>query len=119
MIHELPELAYPKRLNCAAHFVDVHVERGDGARPALHGIAETIDYASLQSRANRIARVLTEDLGLPSGSRVLLRSGNNPWLAASWLGVVKAGCIAVTTMPLLRERELSTIVRKAKIAAAI
>jgi 2-aminobenzoate-CoA ligase len=40
-------------------------------------------------------------------------------LAASWLGVVKAGCIAVTTMPLLRERELSTIVRKAKIAAAI
>ena len=119
MIFELPELIYPDRLNCAAAFVDTHIASGHGSATALIGAEERLDYAALQARANRIARVLTEDLKLPSGSRVLLRSGNNPFLAASWLGVIKAGCIAVTTMPLLRERELSTIVRKANIAAAI
>ena len=119
LIFELPELAYPPRLNCAAHFVDLHVAAGQGARTALVGADERISYAELQARANRIAHVLRDDLGLSTGSRVLLRSGNNPVLAAAWLGVVKAGCIAVTSMPLLRERELSTIVRKARIVAAL
>lgn len=119
LIFELPELRYPDRLNCAGEFVDVHVARGQGAATALVGAHERVTYAELQARANRIARVLAEDLGLATGSRVLLRSGNNPWLAACWLGVVKAGCIAVTTMPLLRARELAAIVRKANVAAAL
>ena len=119
LIFELPEIAYPPRLNCAAHFVDLHVAAGQGARTALYGADGRISYAELQARANRIAHVLRDDLGLSTGSRVLLRSGNNPALAAAWLGVVKAGCIAVTSMPLLRERELSTIVRKARIVAAL
>lgn len=119
LIFELPELDYPPRLNCAAAFVDVHVAKGNGARTALIGAEGAVSYAELQARANRIARVLAEDMGLPTGSRVLLRGGNTPALAACWLGVVKAGCIAVTTMPLLRERELSAIVRKAEIAAAL
>ncbi len=119
LIFYLPELCYPDRFNCAAEFVDVHVARGQGAATALIGAHERVNYAGLQARANRIARVLTEDLGLATGCRVLLRSGNNPSLAASWLGVVKAGCIAVTTMPLLRARELAAIVRKANIAAAL
>ena len=119
MIFELPQLRYPDRLNCAAAFVDAHVAGGRSDNIALFGENGQLTYSELLACANRIARVLTEDLKLPSGSRVLLRSGNNPTLAASWLGVLKAGCIAVTTMPLLRERELSAIVRKAKIAAAI
>jgi hypothetical protein len=40
-------------------------------------------------------------------------------LAACWLAVIKAGCIAVTTMPLLRERELGVIADKARINAAL
>ena len=119
LIFDLPELAYPSRLNCAAAFVDAHVAAGHGERTALIGADGPVSYAELLARANRIARVISEDMRLPTGSRVLLRSGNNPALAACWLGVVKAGCIAVTTMPLLRERELSAIVRKAKIAAAL
>jgi 2-aminobenzoate-CoA ligase len=43
------------------------------------------------------------------GNRVLLRGPNNPWLVACWLGLLKAGAVAVTTMPLLRPGELSTI----------
>ena len=35
-------------------------------------------YADLLAHANRIARVLTEDLGLVPGNRVLLRAPNSP-----------------------------------------
>ncbi|MBL8383007.1 MAG: AMP-binding protein [Burkholderiales bacterium] len=119
LIFELPELAYPPRLNCAAAFVDAHVAAGRGAHAALVGARSVLSYADLLALSNRIARVLVEDMGLVSGSRVLLRSGNNPELAACWLGVLKAGCIAVTTMPLLRARELAAIVEKAEIAAAL
>ena len=54
--------------------------------------------------------MLTEDFGLRPGQRVLLRGPNNPWLAAAWLAVIKAGGVAVTTMALLRPREIATIV---------
>src|SRR5262249_60972793 len=37
------------------------------------------------------------------------RGPNNPWLVACWFGVIKAGGVAVATMPLLRSGELSTI----------
>jgi 2-aminobenzoate-CoA ligase len=41
---------------------------------------------------------------------VLLRGPNNPWLVACWLGVLKAGGVVVTTMPLLRTAELRTLI---------
>jgi 2-aminobenzoate-CoA ligase len=50
---------------------------------------------------------------------VLLRGANSPMLAACWFAVVKAGAIAVGTMPLLRARELTTIVGKAQITHAL
>ena len=69
--------------------------------------------------SSQIARVLAEDLGLVPGNRVLLRGPNNPWLAACWLGVLKAGGVAVATMPLLRARELTTICEIAQVSLAL
>jgi 2-aminobenzoate-CoA ligase len=63
--------------------------------------------------------VLVEDLGIVPGNRVLLRGPNNPWLAAAWFGVVKAGAVVVTTMPLLRTGELQTIHEIAPLDAAL
>ena len=60
-------------------------------------------------RTNQLAQVLTEDFGLRPGNRVLLRGPNTPWLAAAWLAVIKAGGVTVTTMALLRPREIATI----------
>jgi 2-aminobenzoate-CoA ligase len=50
---------------------------------------------------------------------VLLRGANSPMLAACFLAVIKAGGIAVGTMPLLRAKELTTIVDKAQISHAL
>ena len=53
------------------------------------------------------------------GNRVLLRAPNSPMHAACWFAVMKAGGIAVGTMPLLRAKELTDIVTKAQISHAL
>jgi 2-aminobenzoate-CoA ligase len=50
---------------------------------------------------------------------VLLRGPNNPMMAACWLAVVRTGCIAVATMPLLRAKELKPVIDKARCDAAL
>jgi 2-aminobenzoate-CoA ligase len=76
-------------------------------------------YADLQREANRIANVLVHDMGLKPGNRVLLRAGNCPMLAACWFAVMKAGGIAVGTMPMLRAKELGQILDKAQVTHAL
>ena len=50
---------------------------------------------------------------------MLLRGPNNAWLATCWLAVLKAGGVAVTTMPLLRASELTTVAEIARIDLAL
>jgi 2-aminobenzoate-CoA ligase len=108
--YDLPELTYPERLNCAAELLDATAARLGPDRPCLRSPTETWTYGETVHRSNQLAQVLTEDFGLRPGNRVLLRGPNNPWLAAAWLAVIKAGGVAVTTMALLRAREIATIV---------
>jgi 2-aminobenzoate-CoA ligase len=119
-LFDLPELRYPSRMNCAAVLLDDALARGFGPRLAILAPDGTRwTYAELTARANRIAHVLVDDLGLVPGNRVLLRGPNSPAMAACWLGTVKAGGIAVGTMPLLRAKELTDIVNKARITHAL
>ncbi|WP_119291350.1 AMP-binding protein [Azohydromonas sediminis] len=119
-VFDRPELQFPPQLNCATELLDRWVQRGEGARTAILGAGGLRwTYAELLAQANRVARVLVEDMKLVPGNRVLLRGANSPMLAACWLGVVKAGGIAVGTMPLLRARELTTIVDKAQVSHAL
>ncbi|GAB3346008.1 AMP-binding protein [Modestobacter lapidis] len=115
-----PELQYPERLNAAGELIDVAVATHGPDRPAIRtDTGEVWSYGDLQRRANQVAQVLVEDLGLVPGNRVLLRSPNNPWTVAAWLGVLKAGGIVVLTMPALRARELAPVVTKAQPTVAL
>ncbi len=114
----LPELAYPKSLNAAVELLDRMVERDFGERPCIRWPGGMWSYRELLEKANRIAGVLVGEMGLVPGNRVLLRAANNPMHAASWFAVMKAGGIAVGTMPLLRARELSYVIEKAKVEFA-
>jgi len=107
---DLPELAYPARLNCAEELLDKTVRRFGADRPCLRTPSETWTYGDLLRRVDQLAWVLVEDFGLVPGNRVLLRGPNNPWLVASWLAVLKAGGVVVTTMPLLRPVEIAALV---------
>ncbi len=123
LLFKLPELQYPERMNAASELLDRAVLEGDGNRPAIwmpvDGKPVFATYAQLQARVNKIAHVLTEDFGLVPGNRVLLRGPNNAMMAACWLAVVKAGLIAVGTMPLLRAKELKQVIDKANITHAL
>ena len=116
---DLPELQYPERLNCVVELLDRMVASGCADKVAIFSRDETWTYAQLQAKVNRIARVLRDDLQLATGSRVLLRGSNGPMLAACVLAVMKAGYIAVPTMPLLRAKELAVIIDKAQVGAAL
>src|SRR5262245_22578772 len=110
LVFDLPELTYPSRLNCAAELLEATIARYGPDRPCLRAADGSIwTYEQVRDCANRIARVLAEDLGLVPGNRVLLRGPNNPMLVAAWFGVLRAGGVVVTTMPLLRAGELRTI----------
>lgn len=112
-------LAYPERLNVVSELLDSHVVAGHGHRPALIGASESWSYGELAARVNRIANVLVRDMGLVPGLRVLLRAPNSPMLVACYLAVLKAGGVAVATMPMLRARELAYPIAKAQITLAI
>jgi 2-aminobenzoate-CoA ligase len=119
-LFDLPELHYPERLNCAAGLLDAVIDRlGPTRRCLLTPQGESWTYGELQGTVNRIAQVLTARHGIIPGNRVLLRGPNNPWLVACWLAVLKAGAVAVTTMPLLRASELTAIARIARVDLAL
>ena len=123
LVFDLPELHYPARMNAAVELLDNTVKAGHSKRPAIwmpvEGKPVFATYAQLQTRVNQIAHVLVDDFGLVPGNRVLLRGPNNAMMAACWLAVIKAGLVAVATMPLLRAKELKQIIDKAEVSHAL
>ncbi|MDB5858999.1 MAG: putative 2-aminobenzoate-CoA ligase [Ramlibacter sp.] len=119
MRFDLPELRLPDQCNLVHELLDRAADKGWGERPLLRSPRITLTYKDVRDRVDRICRVLTEDLGLVPGNRVLLRGGNSIGMALAWLAVVKAGGIAVATMPLLRARELGDIIDKAQPTLAL
>ncbi|MFP5406223.1 MAG: AMP-binding protein, partial [Gammaproteobacteria bacterium] len=119
VLTESSDTHYCQRLNAVVELLDRAIDEGHGDAVALRTDSGTTTYRALQGEVNRIANVLRGPLGLVPGNRVLLRGANHPAMAACWLAVVKAGLIAVATMPLLRARELVPVIEKARIDAAL
>ncbi len=114
-----PAYQYPDSMNCTTRFLDHWLEQGRGEATAIYSPFGNWSYAGLAARVNQIAHVLVEDMGLVPGNRVLLRAANNPMMVAAYLAVIRAGGIAVGTMPLLRASELEGIIDKAEISHAL
>jgi 2-aminobenzoate-CoA ligase len=116
--------AAPARQNAAVELLDRVVQAGNGGRVALitsdgEGGWQETTYSELAAQVDGLAHVLVTEMGLASGNRVLLRGYNGRWLAAAWLATLKAGMVAVTTMPMLRSSELKVIINKASCDAAL
>ena len=118
-ILESPDTCYPDRMNAAVELLDAMIDRGFGESVAVRGEGGPWTWQELRDRVDRIAHVLREDMQLVPGNRVLLRGGNHPMMAACWLATLKAGLIAVATMPLLRASELIPIANKAQVDAVL
>ena len=107
---------HPELLNCVDRLLDNHIREGRGNKVCIRTFKETWTYQDLFEISNQIAYVLRDDFGLKSGNRVLIRSSNNPMMVACWFAILKVGGIVVATMPLLRSKELSTIIDCAQIS---
>ena len=118
-VYSLPELRIPDRANLVEVLFRRAFDSGHADRPFFRSDSITLSYAGALDRVNRISQMLVEDFSLVPGNRVLLRGGNSVEMALAWPGVVNAGFIAVTTMPLLRAKELGEIVAKARPAIAL
>jgi len=115
---QLPDflpLDYPERLNAAAELLKGGKPNGLAIVNAHGGWT----YGELDDLSGRIARLLVEEKGLVPGNRVLLRGPNGYTMFAAWLGVLKAGGVVVTTMPLLRPGEIATVIDSAEVSHAI
>ncbi|HEY8047838.1 MAG TPA: AMP-binding protein [Ramlibacter sp.] len=117
--YDRPELQIPAHANVVEELLDKAAQKGWGDRPLLRSPKIVLSYNDVRDRVDRICRVLVEDLHLVPGNRVLIRGGNSIGLALAWLAVVKAGMVAVATMPLLRARELGDIIDKAQPTVAL
>ncbi|MGA9273698.1 MAG: AMP-binding protein [Candidatus Cybelea sp.] len=117
--HHSAAAGYPVWLNATTHLLDRQVDASPDRRCVVGGDGRVWNYAEMRGAANRIARVLVEDLRVAPGNRVLLRAPNSPMLAACWFAVLKAGAIAVTTMPLYRAGELRFMMEKAQVNLAL
>ena len=119
-LFEVPQVRYPRRLNCVTELLDATAARlGPTRRCLVEPDGKSLTYGEVAQQVDRLANALTGPLGLVPGNRVLLRGPNNIWLALAWLAVVKAGAVAVTTMPLLRASELSTVAEIARVDLAL
>ena len=119
MSYDLPQLHIPERSNLVDALMDRAAAMGWLDRPFLRSQRITLSYREADERVRRIAQVLIEDFALVPGNRVLLRGGNSIGMALAWLGVVKAGLVAVASMPLLRAKELREIIHKCQPALAL
>ena len=110
---------YPNRLNAGFELTDAMVEAGFGDHVALIGNGRKRTFKELTDWTNRLAHVLVEDMGVAPGSRILIRSANNPAMVACWLAATKAGAVVVNSMPMLRSAELKKYIEKAQIEFAL
>ncbi len=111
---DLPEVNYPDQLNAATELL-----KADPNRIAILSDEKTWTYGEVDITSNQVAHILKDDVGLVPGNRVLLRAPNSPMMAICWLAVLKAGGIAVPTMPMLRDVELKKVIAKAKVSHAL
>ena len=80
LIFDLPELQYPERINCGTELLDRAIDRGWSERTAIlapDGLRWT--YRELREKANRIARVLVDDLGSFPATACFCEDPNRCW----------------------------------------
>jgi benzoate-CoA ligase family protein len=108
----------PRELNLASYFLDRNLEEGRGDRPALHCGAETLTFAELSARGNRVGHVLRE-LGVRPEDRVLLSLSDGFDFVASWFAVLKVGGVVAEAYTFLQPKDYEYYLNYTRAGVAI
>ena len=121
-----PVMLYPpdapkgsSNLNLVSQLLDHAMHSPWADLPLFRSHELTMTYREALSAVNQRVNLLRGPCGLQPGNRVLIRGHNSVAFALAWLAVVKAGLIAVSTMPLLRAKELGDIIDKSQPVLAL
>src|SRR5256885_8532643 len=113
-----PVVSVPDRFNIADSLVDRHVREGRGGRTAILYGDESVTYAQVAERSNRVANAL-RSLGIRREERVLLLLLDTPAFAYSFLGAQKIGAVPVPTNTLLKSQDYRYLLNDSRATVAI
>src|SRR6267378_1611414 len=99
-----PVVNVPDQFNIADYLVDRHVREGRGGRTAILCGDESITYAQVAERSNRLANGL-RTLGLRREDRVMLLLHDSPAFVYSFFGAQKMGAVPIPPNTLLKSQD--------------
>ncbi|HVH64905.1 MAG TPA: benzoate-CoA ligase family protein [Candidatus Acidoferrum sp.] len=113
-----PVVDVPDSFNIADYLVDRHVREGRGGRTAILCGDESVTYAEVAERSNRVANGLRQ-LGLRREERVLLLLLDTPAFAYAFFGALKLGAVPVPTNTLLKSQDYRYMLNDSRARVAI
>src|SRR5919108_6598864 len=113
-----PSVAVPDQFNVADYLVDRHLREGRAGRTAIVCGDESVTYAQVAERSNRVATGLRE-LGLRREERVLLLLLDTPAFAYAFFGTLKLGAVPIPTNTLLRSQDYHYMLNDSRARVAI
>jgi benzoate-CoA ligase len=113
-----PVVDIPDVFNIADYLVDRHVREGRGDRAAILCGDESVSYAQVAERSNRVANGL-RSLGLRREERVLLLLLDTPAFVYSFFGAQKLGAVPIPTNTLLKSQDYRYMLNDSRARIAI
>jgi len=101
-------MAYPRIYNAAVDMVDRNVAEGRASKPVFIDPNETLTYAELATRCNRMANLLAT-YAIPREARVALLLLDTVDFPVAFWGAIKAGVIPVALNTLLTAEQYTYI----------
>jgi benzoate-CoA ligase family protein len=111
-------VSVPDTFNIADYLVDRHVREGRGGRTAILCGDESVTYAQVAERSNRVANGL-RSLGVRREERVLLLLLDTPAFAYCFFGAQKLGAVPIPTNTLLKSQDYRYMLNDSRARVAI
>jgi 4-hydroxybenzoate-CoA ligase len=111
-------MSYSRLYNAATDMVDVHVGAGRGAKPAFIDSSETLTYAGLAERSNRMANLM-RTYGISREARVALLLQDTVDYPPAFWGAIKAGVVPVALNTLLTTDQYAYILEDSRAQAIV
>ena len=113
-----PVVGVPDQFNVADYLVDRHVRDGRGGRTAILCGDESVTYAQMAERSNRVGNGL-RSLGVRREERVMLLLLDTPAFAYSFFGAQKLGAVPIPTNTLLKSQDYRYMLNDSRATVAI